>query len=200
MTQESLARTIFPLAEMTKPEVRACAKEMGIPNAGKGESFEICFIPDNNYERFLKERIPGLAGSVGGGEMVSGGRVIGTHRGYPFYTIGQRKGLGVAMGEPVYVTAIDKEKNRVTVGREEELYSRELIGRSVNLISVPSLHAPVRVLAKIRYQDEGRMATLRPLDQDRVHVLFDEPRRAITPGQSVVFYAGEDVFGGAVIA
>jgi tRNA-specific 2-thiouridylase len=199
LTQESLSRTLFPLGEMTKAEVRRTGAEMGIPSAGKGESFEICFIPDNNYERFLKERLPGLAERVSRGELVAGGKVVGEHRGYPFYTIGQRRGIGVAMGEPVYVTGIDKETNRVTLGPEEDLLRSGLVASGLNLIRCATLEAPLQVRAKIRYQDGGAQATISPLGEGKIRVLFDEPRRAITPGQSVVFYDLEDVVGGGVI-
>ncbi len=199
LTQDSLGRTIFPLAEMTKPEVRALAAEMKIPTAGKGESFEICFIPDNDYERFLKERNLGLGQRVEGGEVVLDGKVVGKHHGYPFYTIGQRKGVGVATGEPVYVTEIDASQNRIRLGRGKELLHRELVGRDVNLIKYGELASPTRVRARIRYLDGGAEATLFPAGEGKIRVLFDEPRRAMTPGQSVVFYEGDDVVGGAVI-
>jgi tRNA-specific 2-thiouridylase len=199
LTQESLGRTLFPLSGLTKPEVRSLAASMGLPCAGKGESFEICFIHDNDYERFLKERDPGLEGRVAGGEVVLDGNVIGSHRGYPFFTIGQRKGLGVAAGEPVYVTAIDAAKNRITLGRGDELLHRELLGRDVNFIKYGVLDGPLRVHARIRYLDGGGDATLFSHGEGGIRVLFDEPRRAITPGQSVVMYEGDDVVGGAVI-
>lgn len=199
LTQESLGRTRFPLAELTKPEVRELAADMKIPTARKGESFEICFIPDNNYERFLKERHPGLERRVEGGEVVLDGKVIGKHRGYPFYTIGQRKGLGVATGEPVYVTGIDAAHNRIRIGRGEELLHRELLGRDANMIKYGDLVSPLRLRARIRYLDAGAAATAFPVGDGRIRVVFDEPRRAITPGQSVVLYEGDDVVGGAVI-
>jgi tRNA-specific 2-thiouridylase len=199
LTQESLRRTLFPLSGLTKPEVRSLAASMGIPSAGKGESFEICFIHDDNYERFLKERDPELEQRVAGGEVVFGGNVIGMHRGYPFYTIGQRKGLGVATGEPVYVTGIDAVHNRIQLGRGEDLMHRELLGREVNLIKYGDLQAPLRVRARIRYHDAGGEATVTSLGDGRIRVLFDESRRAMTPGQSVVLYEGDDVVGGAVI-
>ncbi len=199
LTQESLRRTIFPLGGMRKLEVRALAAAMGIPGARKGESYEICFIPDNSYERFLKERDPGLQGRVDGGEVVLDGKVIGRHRGYPFYTLGQRKGLGVAAGEPVYVTGIDASLNRIQLGRGKDLLHRELLGRELNLIKYGELVCPLRLQARIRYMDGGAPATVTPVGGDRVRVLFDEPRRAITPGQSVVLYEGDDVVGGAVI-
>lgn len=199
LTQESLSRTLLPLSGMTKSEARSLAMEMGLPTASKGESFEICFIPDNNYERFLKERIPDLESRVDGGEMILDGRVVGKHKGTPFYTIGQRKGLGAAFGEPIYVTGIDGAANRVRIGRESELYRRTLIGRDVNLIKYSECRGTLRVHARIRYKDDGGPATIQSTDSRGIIVTFDEPRRAITPGQSVVFYEGDDVVGGAVI-
>ncbi len=199
LTQESLRRTLFPLAKMTKEKAREHAARCGLPVAAKGESFEICFIPDNNYARFLKERLPDLEERVQGGELRLDGQTIGSHKGYPFYTIGQRKGLGVATGEPLYVTGIDARANRVELGREKDLLSRGLIARDVNLIKYPDCHVPMRVMAKVRYKDEGAAASARTLDDGRLEVLYDAPRRAITPGQSVVLYEEDDVVGGGVI-
>jgi tRNA-specific 2-thiouridylase len=199
VAQESLARTLFPLAEMTKPEARATAERFGLPVAGKGESYEICFIPDNDYERFLKERVPGLADRVRGGEVTRDGEVVGTHRGFPFYTIGQRKGIGLAARDPLYVTGIDPLRNRVDVGTADKLLHRALIARNVNMMKYASCSTPLQVHAKIRYKDEGAKAVISTMDDGRLRVVFDEPRRAITPGQSVVFYEGDDVVGGGVI-
>ena len=156
-------------------------------------------IPDNDYERFLKERVPGLAERVGGGEITMDGNVIGTHSGYPFYTVGQRKGLGIAAAEALYVTGIDPVHNRVEVGTADRLRHRGLIARSVNMVKYASCTAPLRVTAKIRYKDQGGPAVITDLPDGRVHVVFDEQRRAITPGQSVVFYEGDDVVGGGII-
>ena len=199
LTQRSLSRTMFPLGDLTKQQARALGERMGLKIAGKGESFEICFIPDNNYARFLKERVPSLEKAVSGGEMVRDGHVIGRHEGYPFYTIGQRRGLGVAMGEPVYVTGIDAGSNRVSLGTERELYAGALIARDVNLIKYPVVTDGLRVHAKIRYKDEGGAASLRNLPEGRLEVRFDVPKRAVTPGQSVVFFEGDDVVGGGII-
>ena len=134
LTQESLSRTMFPLGEMTKSDARARAAAYGLGVAGKGESYEICFIPDDDYERFLKDRVPGLAERVRGGEVVMEGKVVGTHRGYPFYTIGQRKGLGVAGQEPLYVTGIDPAANRIEIGRKEQLFHGGLVARNLNMV------------------------------------------------------------------
>ncbi len=199
LTQESLARTLFPLASFTKPEVRALAEKFGLATAAKGESFEICFIPDNDFGRFLKERVPGLAEKVGGGEMVMDGEVMGRHQGYPFYTVGQRRGLGVAVGEPVYVTGIDAVNNRIELGRDPALFHRGLIARDVNMQKQGDEREPLKVTACIRYKDAGGAATATPLEDGRLRVEFDAPRRAITPGQSVVLYQGDDVVGGGVI-
>jgi len=199
LTQASLSTTMFPLAGLTKQEVRAIGEKLGLATARKGESFEICFIPDNNYGRFLKERRPELQNRVEGGPIVMNGTVVGTHKGYPFYTIGQRKGLGLAVGEPLYVTGIDSRENRIELGREADLYSQGLIARDVNMVKFADCLTPRRLHAKIRYKDEGAAATVEEMGDGRVKVLFDEKRRAITPGQSVVFYEGDDVVGGGVI-
>ncbi len=199
LTQESLSRTLFPLAELTKPEVREVAKKFGLKTANKGESFEICFIPDDNYERFLKEQKPELEKQVDGGDIVFDGKVVAKHRGFPFYTIGQRKGLGVAFGEPVYVTKINPDTNTIIIGRESDLMHRELIAKSVNLISVENLKNGLSVTAKVRYKDSGSPAFAKQIDSEIIQVIFEEPKRAITPGQSVVLYNGDDVVGGGVI-
>jgi tRNA-uridine 2-sulfurtransferase len=199
LTQESLARTIFPLADITKDEARAVAQRAGLHTASKGESYEICFIPDDDYARFLKERVAGLDDAVRGGEVVFDGAVVGRHDGYPFYTIGQRRGLNIAVGEPVYVTGIDPASNRVTVGRGEELLHSAFLAHTVTMQKFPFPSEPIRVVAKLRYKDEGAPATLFPNDDGTLRVVFDQPRRAITPGQSTVWYDGDDVVGGGVV-
>ena len=199
LPQDLLGRTVFPLADLTKPEARALAVSYGLSVAGKEESYEICFIPDNDYERFLKERVPGLTEKVEGGDVVLNGEVVGKHRGYPFYTLGQRKGIGVATGEPVYVTAIDPVRNRIEIGPGEKLYHRSLIARDVNMMKYADCRVPLRVNARIRYKDRGGPAWIRRLDDGRVRVEFESDRRAITPGQSVVFYEEDDVVGGGII-
>lgn len=199
LTQESLRKTLFPLANLTKRESRALGEKYGLPNMQKPESYEICFIPDNDYERFLKERVPTLEQQVADGEILLNGEVVGRHRGFPFYTIGQRKGLGVFRPEPLYVTGIDSAANRIYVGTEDKLYHSGLIATDVNMQKYADCRTPLRVQAKIRYKDTGGMATIQQLEDGRVRVIFDEKRRAITPGQSVVFYEGDDVVGGGVI-
>ena len=199
VSQESLARTLFPLAELTKPETRALAETMELPVAGKRESYEICFIPDNDYARFLRDRVEGLEASVGGGEIVRDGEVIGRHDGYPFYTVGQRRGIGIAAPEPLYVIDVHPQSNQVEVGAVEQLMHRGLRAGSVNLIKWGSIDEPRTFVAKIRYKDEGAPAVCRTLDDGSLEVVFAEPRRAITRGQSVVLYDGDDVVGGGVI-
>jgi tRNA-specific 2-thiouridylase len=147
----------------------------------------------------LKERVAGLEERVRGGEMIMDGRVVGSHEGYPFFTVGQRRGLGVAFGEPVYVTTVDAGRNRVELGRADGLLARGLIASQVNLIKHADLSPGLRVVARIRYKDGGASALARTLEDGSLEVVFDEPKRAITPGQSVVLYEGDDVVGGGVI-
>jgi tRNA-specific 2-thiouridylase len=199
LPQAALRRTLFPLGELTKGEVRARAERLGLPNAHKAESFEICFIPDNNYERFLKERRPDLEKRLTGGEMIMDGKVVGTHRGYPFYTIGQRKGLGLSAGKPVYVTRIDPGHNRLEIGPESMLYHSVLTAREVNMVKYDDCHEGRRVTGRIRSMDPGSPGLADTLDDGRLRVRFEEKRKAITPGQSVVIYEGNDVVGGWII-
>ena len=199
LTQESLARTMFPLGGMTKAEVRDRAAAFGLRVASKGESYEICFIPDDDYGRFLKERDPDLARRVDGGDLVMDGRVVGTHRGYPFYTIGQRRGLGIASDRPLYVTGIDPARNRIEIGPQEALLHRGLTARSVNMVKYAGCTPPRAVNARIRYRDAGGEAVAADGGPGTLRVTFREPRRAITPGQSVVLYEGDDVVGGGII-
>ncbi len=198
--QESLARTLFPLGELTKPEVRKIAEQYGLKTAQKKESMEICFVPDNDYRSFLTRAVNGLQEKLQGGELVTvSGEKVGEHRGYPFFTIGQRRGLGKGFGRPMYVIETDPQKNRVVIGEEKYLYSKELIAKNVNFISVEGPGEGLRGEAKIRYKSPAAPATIFPLDEDRVRVVFDEPQKAVTPGQSVVFYNGEQVLGGGII-
>lgn len=199
LSQESLARTLFPLGDWTKAEARAYGEKQEVIRPDKPESFEICFIPDNNYERFLKERVPTLALRVDGGEIIRDGKVVGRHRGYPFYTIGQRKGIGVAMPDPVYVTAIDASTNSIVVDADRALYHTGLVARDVNMIKYDPGPVTRQGVAKIRYKDDGAPATLESLPGGRARVLFAGGRRAITPGQSVVLYEGDDIVGGGII-
>ena len=195
MTQEQLKRTLLPLGNLTKDRVRQIAKEKDLPVATKPESQEICFIPDNNYGEFLREYIPeGKSGPIVNKE----GKVIGEHQGIIFYTIGQRKGIGIAAKEALYVIAIDKENNTIVVGKEKDVYGNELIASDINFIN-EKLKEPIRVEAKIRSLHQASSATVIPLNESKVQVKFDQPQWAITPGQAVVFYDGDIVIGGGTI-
>ncbi len=197
MTQEQLSRTLMPLGEYTKDEVRRLAADYGLKVAGKPESQEICFIPDNNYRRFLQEKAG--AAMIPGPFLDTGGNVLGRHRGLAYYTIGQRKGLGLAFGEPMYVVALDPLKNAVILGRENEIFGRELVAADNNFILYEKISAPLPVQAKIRYNARPADALITPVEHGRVKVVFNEPQRAITPGQAVVYYEGEYVIGGGTI-
>jgi tRNA-specific 2-thiouridylase len=206
LTQEQLARTLFPLGRMTKPEVREAARRLGLRLAEKPDSQEICFIPGGDYKRFLAayleeqgETMPETAGEL----VASNGEVIGRHEGIFNFTVGQRKGLGMAgrpLGPtPLYVLKIDPASHRVTVGADAELATRTLRARKLNWISIAELSAPMRVRAKIRHRHEPAWATLEPAGVDEAVATFDEPQRAVTPGQAAVFHDGDEVVGGGWI-
>ena len=202
LTQEQLSRTLFPLGGMTKPEVRELARKHGLVIAEKPDSQEICFVPGGDYKRFLDaylaEQGSGLPATAG--EMVTAdGQVIGEHAGIHNFTVGQRKGLGVATGSPLYVIQIKGDSKQVVVGSDEQLYSRTLRAHRVNLIAVAELHEPMRVTVKIRHKHQPAPALIEPTGPDEVLVTFDQPQRAITPGQAAVFYDGDVVIGGGWI-
>jgi tRNA-uridine 2-sulfurtransferase len=202
LTQEQLARTLFPLGGLTKPEVRALAHGYGLMLANKPDSQEICFIPGGDYKRFIDsylkeqgETVPDTAG-----ELVSaGGQARGRHEGVHNFTVGQRKGLGLASSSPLYVISIDREQKQVVVGEERELMRDSLRARRLNWISLAGLASEMRARVKIRHRHEPGWATLRPTGDDEVEVNFDEPVRAVTPGQAAVFYAADEVVGGGWI-
>jgi tRNA-specific 2-thiouridylase len=230
MTQDELAHTLFPIGDFTKDEVRGMAASLGLPVAEKRESQEICFIPDNDYRRFLREYLPGIAKH--GPILDLDGNVVGEHEGVAFYTIGQRKGLGIASAEPLYVVDIDPAENAVVVGKAGDLLDAGLVAQGLNWIPFDRLEAPIRVEAKIRYRTPGVSATVAPVSEaaarwderagpelsqvgplrdevgeagpaeaaETVEVRFVTPQRAATPGQSVVFYDGDVVVGGGVIS
>jgi tRNA-specific 2-thiouridylase len=198
--QEALARTIFPLGELTKPEVREIARGLDLKTAEKKESQEICFIPDNDYRRYLRERVPEQTAAVGAGDFVDAdGNRLGEHQGFPFYTIGQRKGLGLAVGRPIFITAIDSDSNTIIVGDDEDLRYSDFIVNSVNWGSRYCPPDGTAVSCKIRYRDPGMPAILLDSEAHRTRIHFESPQRAITPGQSAVFYDGDVVVGGGVI-
>jgi tRNA-specific 2-thiouridylase len=204
LTQEQLSRALFPLGEMSKPEARDAARQHNLIGvAEKKESQEICFVPDGDYagfiDRYLEaenatDRLPGT------GEIVdTAGRVIGKHEGIHRYTVGQRRGIGIADEKPLYVVSIEPRKNRVAVGSAEELLSNEFTAAGVNWISLDNPLEPVRADVRVRYRHTAAPATITPLPDARARVLFDEPQRAITPGQATVFYRGDEVVGGGWI-
>lgn len=198
LTQDALSRTMFPLGEMTKPEVRELARKFRLPNASKQESFEICFVADNDYTRFIAEQRPQEVSAIGAGEIVREGKVVGKHKGFPFYTIGQRKGIGY-YGEKMYVTEIDANRNTIVIGRGNDLLKKGLRAGSVNAVSRAALPAGLRVQAKVRYKDEATSASIGTVNGESFELWFDEPKRAITPGQSVVIYEGEELVAGGII-
>ena len=201
VSQESLARTKLPLGNLTKAEIRADATRRGFYDlVNKSESYEICFVPDNDYRGFLKRRIPTLEAEVAGGQFVDQtGRVLGTHEGYPFYTVGQRKGLGIALGYPAFVTEIRKDTNEVVLGRDHDLDRDGMVVSRLNLSKYERLDAPMETTTKVRYKHDGTPATVEQLADDRVEVRFHEPVSGIAPGQAAVFYEGDDVVGGGWI-
>ncbi|MCX7728777.1 MAG: tRNA 2-thiouridine(34) synthase MnmA [Bacteroidia bacterium] len=200
LNQDVLARTIFPLSEYTKPEVREIAVKEGFDYlAKKHESYDICFIPDNDYRKFLMNRNPNMMTEIGEGNFVYHNEIIGKHKGYPFYTIGQRKGLDIALGNPVYVKEIIPEKNEVVLGDKEELAKQLIKVRDFNLIKYETLPDNFQALVKIRYKDPGKMATIHQLDNKYLEIVFHEPVYAVAPGQSAVFYEGDDLVGGGFI-
>ena len=197
LTQEQLGHTLFPLGGMTKVEVRQIAKEMDLPAAARPESQEICFIKGDDYAAFLKEH---LQQEIKPGPILdSPGNILGKHRGIPFYTIGQRKGLGIATKNSLYVTAIDTERNAIIVGIKEETYSDGLAADNINWISGEWPELPVKMKAAIRYRHPGVEAIVNSGDKTVVSVKFAEPQAAVTPGQTVVFYDGDTVTGGGTI-
>jgi tRNA-specific 2-thiouridylase len=202
LTQEQLSRTDFPLGELDKSAVRGIARQAALPVAEKPESQEICFVPSGNYVQFIEaylgergQTLPEEEGDL----VTTGGEVVGRHRGVHHYTIGQRKGLGIAAGRPLYVVELDRTANRVIVGDDAELRSESCEVRDANWISFAALDAPVHASVKIRHRHEPAAATVEPIDATSARVIFDLPQRAITPGQAAVFYSGDVVLGGGWI-
>lgn len=197
LTQEQLSRTLLPLGSLSKEEAREIAEAQGFSNAHKKESQDICFVPDGDYAAFIRETT-GRADAPGK-FIDESGRVIGGHKGLIHYTIGQRRGLGLSLREPLYVRAKDAASNTVTLCPESGLYSKTLTASRANLIAVGKLDRPTRLRAKIRYRAAEQPATVEQLAEDKLRIEFDEPQRAVTPGQSVVLYDGNYVVGGGVI-
>ncbi len=200
LQQDLLSRTMLPLGNFRKTAIRQMAHDFGYPElAKKSESYEICFVPDNDYRGFLKRKVDGLEDKVAGGIFVNKeGKILGQHKGYPFYTIGQRKGLDIALGKPAYVTAIHPETNTVVLGDEEDLEKADMKVARINWIKYEGVHEEMEVLTKIRYKDKGSQSLLIP-SADGMTVRFFENAKGIAPGQSAVFYEGNDVIGGGII-
>ena len=201
VSQQSLGRTILPLGMLTKQEIREMAREKGFFDlVNKSESYEICFVPDNDYRGFLKRRVPGLEEQVKGGEFIlEDGTKVGKHEGYPFYTVGQRKGLGIALGFPVYVTEIIKEKNQVVLGTFDELARNGMYVKKLIMGKYKSLDGKRQdTITKVRYNDAGSPAVIEQAG-DTMKVFFGKGVSAIAPGQAAVFYEGDDVIGGGWI-
>jgi tRNA-specific 2-thiouridylase len=202
MTQKQLARAVFPLGDLTKSEVRAIARQLGIETAEKPESQEICFVPDGDYARFVEDYAAGEMQRAAGarGEIAStGGRVIGEHAGLHRFTVGQRRGIGIASAEPLYVVKIDVPRNQLVVGGRDELYRQSFTASGVNWIAIDAPDAPIRAKVRIRYRAPEAGATITPTDSSEVQIEFDEPQPAITPGQAAVFYDQDAVVGGGWI-
>jgi tRNA-specific 2-thiouridylase len=204
LTQEQLSRALFPLGEMSKPEARDAARQHNLIGvAEKKESQEICFVPDGDYAGFIDRYLEAENETTrlpGAGEIVdTAGRVVGEHEGIHRYTVGQRRGIGISDQRPLYVISINANKNRITVGPTEELLSNEFTAAGVNWITFDDPAEPVRADVRVRYRHTAAPATITPLPDARAHIVFDEPQRAITPGQATVFYRGDEVVAGGWI-
>ena len=200
LQQDLLKRTLLPLGTYRKPQIRDMALQYGYPElAKKSESYEICFVPDNDYRGFLKRRIPDLQANVEGGNFIDkSGKILGKHRGYPFYTIGQRKGLDITFGKPVYVTGIQPESNTIVLGDEEDLHQSEMLVGKINWIKYDGIDDGMEALTKVRYKDAGSLSAL--FNHERgIAVKFFDDAKSVAPGQSAVFYEGDDVIGGGII-
>ncbi|MAY82942.1 MAG: tRNA 2-thiouridine(34) synthase MnmA [Flavobacteriales bacterium] len=202
LSQKSLARTLFPLGKYTKKEIRQMALDRGHQElAKKAESYEICFVPDNDYRGFLKRRVDGLEERVKGGDFIDmQGNVLGKHEGYPFYTVGQRKGLGIALGEPMYVIRINPSDNTVVLGHKDDLKRQQMTVRKPNLVKYDHFPEDIDVLTKVRYKDKGTMSHLSINANGEIDVEFMDSVKGIAPGQSAVFYEGNDLLGGGFIS
>ena len=200
LQQDLLSRTLLPLGGYHKPEIRQMALDYGYPElAKKSESYEICFVPDNDYRGFLKRRIPNLQQQVEGGNFIDkSGKILGKHRGYPFYTIGQRKGLEVTFGKPVYVTGILPETHTIVLGDEADLNQSQMLVSRLNWIKYDGITDGMEAVTKVRYKDKGSVSNLYNHDNG-ISVRFFEDAKSIAPGQSAVFYEGDDVIGGGII-
>ncbi|MFT4092632.1 MAG: tRNA 2-thiouridine(34) synthase MnmA [Niabella sp.] len=200
LQQDLLSRTLLPLGGYHKTGIRQMAIDYGYPElAKKSESYEICFVPDNDYRGFLKRRVKGLEEEVNGGNFIDkAGNILGKHKGYPFYTIGQRKGLDIALGRPAFVTEINPDTNTVTLGDETDLDKNEMLVGKLNIIKYEKVTPGMEAITKIRYKDSGTLCNLYP-EEHQMRIGFYQNAKGIAPGQSAVFYEGDDVIGGGII-
>ncbi len=199
LSQEQLSRTLFPLGKLTKDETRKQGERMGMKNFNKSDSQEVCFIADNDYHNFLRHSIPDIDEKVGEGNILFRGKVVGKHKGYPFYTIGQRKGIGVTYKEALYVNKINPTDNTIEVDIEGGLHKNNLFIHSVNMIKYDSFKEDTVFKVKVRYKDSGSEAKCRIIEEHKIQIEFFDEKRAITPGQSAVLYEGEDLVAGGII-
>ena len=197
LTQEQLSHTLMPVGSYTKDQIREIAQKIGLNVASKPDSQDICFVPDNDYAGYL-EKFAGVEPKEGN-FVTKDGTVIGRHKGIIHYTIGQRKGLGLSMGHPVFVVAIRPETNEVVIGENEDLFTRRIVVNNFNFMSVDDIDCEVRLVGKIRYSHKGAPCVVKKIDNGLVECMFDEPQRAPTPGQALVLYDGDYVFGGGTI-
>jgi tRNA-specific 2-thiouridylase len=214
LTQQQLAHTLMPVGQYSKEEIRELAAKLALPVANKPDSQEICFVPDNDYAGFIASYLEEKAEKIGGDKAINetshkgmlpgnfvntAGEVIGRHRGLIHYTIGQRKGLGIAMGQPVFVVELRPETNEVVIGHADEVFSDRLTANHLNFMAIEDLEGELQVEAKIRYSHKGAPCIIKRTAKDEIECIFEEPQRAITPGQAVVFYQGDYVVGGGTI-
>lgn len=199
VSQFGLSKTIFPLGKFTKIEIRDRARKLGLKSADTPDSQEICFVPNDNYRELIQIRFPDFNEKISGGDIIYNNKKVGTHKGYPYYTIGQRKGLNISIGKRLYVSGIDAEGNKIIIDDEKNLYHTDFILKEINLMKSEKIENPVKANVKIRYNDHGNPATVFQTGEDSIKVTFDYPQKAITPGQSAVFYIGDDILGGGII-
>jgi len=199
LTQDQLAKTLMPVGEYTKEEIRTLAEKYAMPVANKPDSQDICFVPDGDYGAFLQKNVPDRMPGPGN-FVTTEGKVVGQHKGIIYYTVGQRKGLGLSMGKPVFVSEIRPENNEVVIAEDEAVIFKDTLDcHKLNFMGLSDVKEPVRVRAKVRYAHPGEWCTLERIEEDRIRCHFDKPVRAVTPGQAVVFYDGEYVMGGGTI-
>ncbi|MBS1517343.1 MAG: tRNA 2-thiouridine(34) synthase MnmA [Bacteroidetes bacterium] len=199
VSQHALGKTLFPLGDYSKDQIRKLAHDMNLKSADTPDSQEICFVPNNDYRELLEIRLPGMNEKLSGGEIIYNDKKVGNHKGYPYFTIGQRRGLKVSVGKRLYVSKIDAQNNRVFIDDETALLNSEFTVKEINLMMTEKLNDPVNAKVKIRYNDKGNEAVLEQISENEIRVKFENPQKAITPGQSAVFYSGADVIGGGII-